>query len=419
MIWLGVRGRGGLALLLLLISVLVTGGHAVNAQGDLRLFQETGFRVFNDSVWDYFSNNGAVETFGFPVSRTFRLLGCNVQIFQRLVVQVCDGQAPAIMNLLDPEIFPYTQVNGSLFPGPDDALKASTPRVGTPEYAGILDFVRASAPDDFNGQPVGFGATFLRTGGLGIWGTPISRPMTDPNNASFVYQRFQRGIMHYVGGEGTHGLLLADTLKAIMLGPERAGIGLPGDLAAQAGGSPFFAQYCPGEDRWLCRPGDLIATDLTGAFQPGTDPIAGRDEPTVSQPTATPMPLSTPTDTPTPRPEATPIATPTETLLPTQRPTRTPTATSVPTSTPTPPVVEIPTPPATPTAVPTSIPSPTAPVVILPTVPPSPTAPVISAPTVPATATPTPTATISLIINPIIKLWTPTPPTLPTPQPKP
>ena len=46
---------------------------------------------------------------------------------------------------------------------------------------------------------------------------PTSRPMHDPNNPGFIYQRFQRGIMHYDKGCGcTQGLLLADYVKALI-----------------------------------------------------------------------------------------------------------------------------------------------------------------------------------------------------------
>ncbi len=253
---------------------------------DERYFVETGYRIDNDQLWGYFQARGRIETFGFPVSRTFTFLGCQVQVFQRQVAQLCAGRGPALVNLLDPEIFPYTRVNGSVFPGPDEGLKNATPRVFDPNYAtAILDFVRANAPDSFANQPVQFGATFFNTvspeqagtddpGILGllaleVWGAPISRPQADPTNANFIYQRFQRGIMHFTAGQGTRGILLADYLKQILLGSERAGANLPGDLREQAQGSRYFAQYCPGAERWLCRPAELPGTDLTFAFERG------------------------------------------------------------------------------------------------------------------------------------------------------
>ena len=135
--------------------------------------------------------------------------------------------------------------------------------------------MRANAPDSFDGQPVSFNRTYfgLITAAMAghddplfdleVWGAPISRPERDPSNTQFVYQRFQRGIMHYDGGTGqTLGLLLADYLKAIMRDRD-----VPADLRAQAQGSRFFAQYCVGTAHWLCRPNDLPASDLTNAFE--------------------------------------------------------------------------------------------------------------------------------------------------------
>jgi hypothetical protein len=80
-----------------------------------------------------------------------------------------------------------------------------------------------------------------------------------------VYQRFQRGVMHFDQATGrTQGLLLADYLKAILRDRE-----VPSDLRAQAKNSRFFAQYCPTAPKSLCRPNDLPATDLTYAFEQG------------------------------------------------------------------------------------------------------------------------------------------------------
>ncbi len=249
---------------------------------DERYFTETGYRIDNDQVWGYFRARGAIRTFGYPVSRTFTFLGCQVQIFQRQVAQACAGRGPALLNLLDPDIFPYTRVNGSTFPAPNAALKDATPRVSDPNYAAaIIDFVRASAPDVWGGQNANFGQTFLSSinpelagtsdpGILGllnleVWGAPISQPMRDPNNNDFIYQRFQRGIMHYRASLGvTEGILLADYLKSIMTGQN-----LPADLQAEAQGSKFYLQYCPGATNWLCRPTDLTGTDLTFAFERG------------------------------------------------------------------------------------------------------------------------------------------------------
>ena len=236
---------------------------------DGRYFSETGYRVDDDGIWSYFNARGRVAVFGFPVSRPFVLLGCRVQIFQRQVAQSCSGRDVGLMNLLDPDVFPYERVNGSVLPTPDAGLKAETPAVGTAGYANaIVDFIHANAPDTFDSLAVKFGQTFFGEDNplidLEVWGAPISRPRRDPGNSNFVYQRFQRGVMHFDASTGrTQALLLADYLKAILRGRD-----LPADLAQAARSSKFFAQYCPDKDHWVCRPSDLPASDLTYAFEP-------------------------------------------------------------------------------------------------------------------------------------------------------
>jgi hypothetical protein len=245
---------------------------------DERYFSETGYRIDDDGIWSYFLARGRVPVFGFPVSRTFLLLGCRVQIFQRQMAQSCNGRSVTLMNLLDPDIFPYERVNGSSLPPPDAGLKAETPSVGSPAYGSeIVDFVRSNAPDTFEGQAVAFARTFFGLNSaplaapdnplinLEVWGAPISRPRRDPGNSNFVYQRFQRGVMHFDATTGrTQGLLLADYVKAILRGRD-----LPADLAQAARDSKYFNQYCPTKSGWICRPADLPATDLTFAFEPG------------------------------------------------------------------------------------------------------------------------------------------------------
>jgi hypothetical protein len=236
---------------------------------DAQYVQATGFRI-DDQAFAFYKAKGGLDTFGAPVSRLYTFLGCPVQMFQRLIIQLCPGPGPQLINLLDPDIFPYTRVNGSVFPAPDDALKAQTPAVGTPAYANIMPFIQSVTPDVYMGQQVNFWTTFLARGGLEVLGTPISHPQPDPTNANFIYQRFQRVILHYhpvANGVVTEPLLLADYLKQIMLGPGAPA--LPADLQAQASGSRFYAQYCRGAPLWLCRPNVLGGTDLTWAFEPG------------------------------------------------------------------------------------------------------------------------------------------------------
>ena len=311
---------------------------------DDRFFADTGFRIDNDAIWSYFQARGRVETLGLPVSRTFGFLGCQTQIFQRQIAQLCSGQPVQLANLLDPEIFPYTKVNNSTFPPADDTLKNSTPRVGDPNYgSAIVAFVRTNAPDSFDNSPVGFGHLFfnsissaqanvtnqdiLNLINLEVWGAPISRPLRDPNNRNFVYQRFQRGIMHFDASSGaTHGVLLADYVKQVMLGPRRAGANLPADLAAQAEGGRLFNQYCPGNVDWLCRPAELPGTDLTYAFE--RDASAGTAT-TAGTPAASATPAGTPTQVGTPAASATSVGTGTPAAT-TTTPGLVPTATTTP-----------------------------------------------------------------------------------------
>jgi hypothetical protein len=232
---------------------------------DDRYFGQTGYRIDNDEVWGFFQQYGGLSTFGYPVSRNMPFLGCPVQMFQRHIIQVCPGQGAALINLLDPEIFPYTRVNGSVFPAPDTTMKNNTPPVGSPTYAvDINNFVQQNVPDTFSGQPVNFLQTFNNLGGLVIWGAPISQPQPDPSNGNFIYQRFQRGIMHYMAGSGTQSILLADYLKAIIINQN-----VPPDLLAQSRETRYYNQYCPGQTQWLCRPNELPGTDLTFAFVNG------------------------------------------------------------------------------------------------------------------------------------------------------
>ena len=223
---------------------------------DPRTFPQTGFRVDHDPFWDYFQKRGGVRAFGYPASESFAFLGCTTQFFQRLVLQQCAGGGVATLNLLDAGLLPYTRINGSTFPAADPALAARAPAPGEADYGRrVQEFVSAQAPDLFEGEPVRFHQTFLGTvrgedafpGGdanpallpllnLELWGFPTSPPMRDPSNGNFVYQRFQRGIMHYDKGCGcTQGLLLADYLKALLTGQH-----LPPDLAEQARSSPLL-----------------------------------------------------------------------------------------------------------------------------------------------------------------------------------
>jgi len=293
------------ALLLVLASPAAPG---VSAQvSDPRFFAQTNFRVDNDAFWDFFQHRGSVRTFGYPVSRLFKLDGFPVQIFQREVMQLWPDGSVHTLNLLDAGLLPYTKINGSTFPAPDVSVINSTPTPSDPAYATkIVQFVLDQAPDTFLGEPVNFGTTFSSTVSaqdapdapdsilplfdLDVWGAPTSHPAQDPNNFNFIYQRFQRGIMHYDKGCGcTQGLLLADYLKAVITAQN-----LPPDLAAVVQTSKYYKQYAPGKPGSLARPADLPGSDLTSAFdqqQPGSG-TATPAPATTTPPTATTPPVA-------------------------------------------------------------------------------------------------------------------------------
>ena len=247
---------------------------------DDRYFAQTAYRIDNDSFWGYYNTMGMEKTFGYPISRTFQFLGCQTQFFQRHLMQQCANGPVQTMNLLDPDLMPYNQINFSTFPAHDPAVAGGAPAPNVPNYGNaVLGHVRNVAPDVLQGVAVNFFRTFITSVpgsdpqsdpnfaaqiNLQVWGFPTSGPVADPNNRSFVYERFQRGIMHFDGTSGTtQGILLADWFKSIVTGRN-----LPVDLAAQAQGSRFRQQYCPGAAAWLCRPAELPATDLTWAFEP-------------------------------------------------------------------------------------------------------------------------------------------------------
>ncbi len=249
---------------------------------DNRWFIQTGYRVDIDTFWNYFNARGGVRTFGYPVSRTFTFLGLTTQFFQRELMQLAPNGQARTMNLLDPDLMPYTNINGSTFPGVDPGIASGAPQPGSPNYGtAIIDYIRANSPETLDGLNTRFYTTFISTvslndafpGGGGdpnlipalnleLWGSVTSRPQYDPTNRNFVYQRFQRGIMHFDNTKGvTQGILLADWFKSIITGQN-----LPPDLDQQSKGGKFYKQYNPNNRQWIDRPADLQGTDLTNAF---------------------------------------------------------------------------------------------------------------------------------------------------------
>jgi N-acetylmuramoyl-L-alanine amidase len=342
--------------MLALLLIAVQSSTLVAAQSsDARLFPQTGYRVGEDAFWTYFRRRGGVRTFGYPVSNPFTLQGFRVQVFQRAVLQIQPNGTVAIANVLDEGLLPYTTINGSSFPAADPDVIQRQPQVSEPNYhAKALQFVRENAPDTWQGMKVGFFQTFAGAvraeeafpdGGasdglllgfnLEIWGLPTSRPTADPTNGGFVYQRFQRGIMHYDAAcTCTQGLLLADYLKSILTLRN-----LPPDLAVQAQRSPFYGQLDPARPGWLKRPGELPATDLKDAFQ-GAEAVAAADTRTGALAVGSPpRTITAATSPPVP-----PVPT-----VPSSPPAPSP-STAAPSASPTPAAPPVPLPPTSPAA---------------------------------------------------------------------
>jgi hypothetical protein len=297
--------------LIAMVAALSPPGTPTQAQANC--FNETGFCIQNQQFAEYFRVRGGVRIMGYPISRSFTLEGFEVQFFQRVILQLQGGQVSRL-NVLDPNIMPMTRANQSVFPASDPSIASRAPQVGAPNYASqVVEFVRQVAPDTFSGQPVGFFNLFNTTVpvdiafagqtpnpdlvtllNLEIWGLPTSNPAPDPGNGGFIYQRFQRGIMHFRAEVPvTEGILVGEYLKAVITGRS-----LPPDLSADMQGSRFLGQYSPGSPGWTARPAELQNTDMNGAFEPGTGPVTQPPAPP-SQPTSPPG-VGTATVTPTP-----------------------------------------------------------------------------------------------------------------------
>lgn len=242
-----------------------------------RLYPQTGYSVPNDRVWGYFSSRGAEQTFGFPQSNVFTLLGFDVQIFQRHILQIApDGVRP--MNILDPDVLPVSTINFATFPAHDPAVATTAPGSDAPNYGNtVVAHIQSLVPNQWEGQQVNFLNVYLASApadsgdlaplvALEIWGFPTSLPAYDPNNGAFVYQRFQRGFLHFDATTGfTGGILLGDAFISVLYGHPN-----PPDLAAQAQSSRFWAQFDPSRPNRISRPDILPGSDLTTAFDVAT-----------------------------------------------------------------------------------------------------------------------------------------------------
>jgi len=262
---------------------------------DPGFFPATGYRIGSPEVLNYFQHRGGVRTFGYPVSNEFPLLGQRVQIFQRQMLQLAADGSVSTASILDPDILPISHIDGLSLPPADPELLGAAPIPSSEDYATqALAFVNLYVPDSWNGLPVNFQSTFINTVtcadafgsdpcdesllpvfALELWGLPTSLPTSDPLNTEFVYQRFQKGIMHFSRATGfTQGLLLGDWLKRVMIG-----VDLSADIGADVRHSRFFAQYAPSRPLALDRPIDLPDTSLAQAFRADTLSAAGQMQP--------------------------------------------------------------------------------------------------------------------------------------------
>lgn len=248
---------------------------------DERYYPETGYRIANDAFWNSFTALGGATTLGYPASRDFRLDGFLVQIFQRQVLQLFPDGSVHLLNLFDPPLLPYTGFHGMPVPTGDATLLTTVPNVA--DQPALLAWIQRNAPDTFGSQPVNFyqaflhpGATFdpaqpdrtateTPAGALMLWGLPTGVPTAIAGHANLIGLRWQRGAMLYdTTCTCTQEIFAGDDLKALLTADQ-----LPADLTRDAAYSPYIGQYCPGASAWLCRPNQLLDTDLTNAFVPG------------------------------------------------------------------------------------------------------------------------------------------------------
>ena len=293
---------------------------AVSSVSGDRYFPQTGYWIADDTIWDYFIKRGGVRTFGYPASRKFRFRGSDVQFFQRRVIQIRPDGSPGQLNILDRGLLEFNVANGATFPTFDSALVGTAPPPGSANYqAALLGWIKQNVPNVWQGENVNFYDVFLNTVkfedaypegdgdpnwmpgiNLEMWGAVTSHPAADPNNGSFIYLRFQRGIMHYDKATGqTQGLLLGDHLKSIITGQN-----LPGDLAAKARASALYRQYDNTKPNGVARPGLLPGTNLKDAFEKEGETAPASPQPEPEQP-AQQQPTPAPTQAPSQAPAAT------------------------------------------------------------------------------------------------------------------
>ena len=268
------------------------------------VFPETGFAVADGPIGNYFTARGGVRTFGPPISNAFPLLGSTVQLFRNHLLKVETDGTVTTVNLFELNAVPSRNVNGVVVPEIDPFLVASAPVPGTPEYAArVLTFIQETAPDQWEGMPVGFYQAFLGTvraedalpggGEVGllplfsheVWGVPVSRPVRDVQNPDSIVQRWERGVMFWNRASASVATVpLGEAFKSLLTGE-----GLGPERIEASSSSQFLLQYAPNAPGGVARPAELPNTVLAGAFGEvnGGVNAAQLSNPTGAPPTAT------------------------------------------------------------------------------------------------------------------------------------
>jgi hypothetical protein len=289
--------------------------------------QATGFAVADGPIGTYFVARGGVRTFGPPASNEFMLLGSRTQIFRDHVLKVESSGAVSTVNLFALGAIPFRNVGGRIIPEVDQGLLAGSPVPGSPDYAARVDaFIKANAPDQWEGLPVGFYKAFLGTvkaedafpngGELAllpgfsheVWGLPISRPTRDAQNPDVILLRWERGVMAWSRQTGAVSAIpLGETFKQVLTGE-----GLGPERTAAAAGSQFFQQLKSGSPGSVARPSDLPNTVLATAFSQGAPAISAAQYADQATATSTPIPAApvNPVNPPPPPPPPPPPAAP-------------------------------------------------------------------------------------------------------------
>jgi hypothetical protein len=90
----------------------------------ITLLPETGYRITDDAIWDYFLHRGSFAPLAIRL-RQLRLFGTEVQFFQRRVLQRLPDGTVQQLNFISDTLFPFRHVNGSTFPAASEALLAA------------------------------------------------------------------------------------------------------------------------------------------------------------------------------------------------------------------------------------------------------------------------------------------------------